>query len=108
MKGYSVEKIDKLLERTLRYVAYKTRIKRTPFLDNMLIRDYIVTKKRKGNVKLYEAYLQYIKNKTEKIGVGMSQAGGMDYVIATYQFDFDIAKTKLDVIKKYQREEKHV
>ena len=108
MRCYSVEKIDKLLERMLRYVAYKTRIKRTPSLDGMLIRDYIVTKKRKGNVKLYEAYLQYIKNKTEKIGAGMSQAGGMGYVIETYQFDFDIAKIKLDVIKKYQGEEKHV
>lgn len=104
MKCYSVKKIDKLLERTLRYVAYKTRIKRTHSLDRMLIRDYIVTKKIKGNIKLYEAYLQYIKNKTEEIGAGMSRAGGVGYVIATYQFDFDVAKTKLDVIKKYKGE----
>ncbi|MBR4633105.1 MAG: hypothetical protein IKO48_07320 [Elusimicrobia bacterium] len=104
MKCYSVERIDKVLERMLSYVAYKTKIKRTPFLDNMLIRDYIVTQKRKGNIKLYETYLQYIKNKTEKIACGMSQAGGMDYVIATYQFDFDVAKAKLDVIEKYKGE----
>lgn len=107
MKGYQVDKVEKLLERVLRFTYHKTKIKRTPYLDGMIIRNYIVTQKIKGNTELYNAYLQYIKNKTEKIGVGMSNAGGMGYVVGTYQFDFDIAKAKLDVIKKYQGEEKH-